>query len=181
MKQVREKEIVLIALGGNALIRKGQLGTVKEQLKNLRIPLRQIARLSEHYRIIITHGNGPQVGNLLLQQESCDIVPKAPLEILIAQTEGQIGYMIESTLDQELMTLGINDKFIVSLITYVQVKKNDPAFQHPIKPIGPYFSKEEASRFHYPTIKTPYGYRRIVASPKPIAIIETFLLPHTAP
>jgi len=108
MKKIREKDIVLIALGGNALIRKGQRGTVKEQVENLTIPLRQIARLSEQYRIIVTHGNGPQVGNLLLQQESCVHIPKAPLEMIFAQTKGQIGYMTESTLDQELMKLGIN-------------------------------------------------------------------------
>ena len=98
MKQ--NKQILLVALGGNALIRKGQKGTVDEQFENLKNPVRQIAKLSRTYRIIITHGNGPQVGNLMLKQESCDAVPKLPLEILVAQTQGQIGYMIESTLDE---------------------------------------------------------------------------------
>jgi len=115
------KPILLVALGGNALIRKGEEGTVAQQFKNLAVPIRQIARLSQDYRIIITHGNGPQVGNLLLQQESCGEVPKLPLEILVAQTQGQIGYMIESTLDSELMDLGINVKPLISLITYVVV------------------------------------------------------------
>ena len=92
------KPIILIALGGNAMIRKEQRGTIREQFDNLRLPISQIAALSEHYRIIITHGNGPQVGHLLLQQEACPALPALPLEILVAQTEGQIGYMIESTL-----------------------------------------------------------------------------------
>jgi carbamate kinase len=98
MMEDNQKPIMLVALGGNALIRKGEQGTIQQQFKNLAVPIRQIAKLSQEYRIIITHGNGPQVGNLLLQQESCREVPKLPLEILVAQTQGQIGYMIESTL-----------------------------------------------------------------------------------
>jgi carbamate kinase len=166
------KPILMVALGGNALIRKGQTGTIEEQLDNLRIPVEQIARLSQDYRIIITHGNGPQVGNLLLQQECCDQAPKLPLEILVAQTEGQIGYMIESSLDQALMELGIEFQPLVSLITYVVVDKNDPAFQNPSKPIGPAFTETEVVRLGYPTVKTARGYRRVVASPQPVTIIE---------
>lgn len=172
MQTVKEKPILLIALGGNALVQKGQEGTIEEQFENLRVPIKQIAKVSNDYRIIITHGNGPQVGNLLLQQECCDSVPKLPLEILVAQTEGQIGYMIESTLDEELMASGLDHKMLVSLITYVVVDKNDPAFRKPTKPIGPSFTSEEASRLDYPTIETAKGYRRLVASPKPITIIE---------
>jgi len=167
-----ERPILLIALGGNALIQKGQAGTIEEQFDNLRIPIKQIAKIAEDYRIIITHGNGPQVGNLLLQQECCDTIPKLPLEILVAQTEGHIGYMIESTLDEELMACGLDHKMLVSLITYVVVDKHDSAFKTPTKPIGPGFSAQEASRLDYPTIETPKGYRRLVASPKPITIIE---------
>jgi carbamate kinase len=171
-KKSRMKPILLVALGGNALIRKGQQGTVEEQFENLKVPISQIARLSKSYRIILTHGNGPQVGNLLLQQESCAEVPKLPLEILVAQTEGQIGYMIESTLDQELMKLGIVYRPLVSLITYVVVDRADPAFADPVKPIGPIFSEEAAGRLNYPTKKTVKGYRRVVASPRPVTIVE---------
>jgi carbamate kinase len=168
-----KKETLLVALGGNALIRKGQAGTVEEQFENLKVPIRQIARLSRKYRIIITHGNGPQVGNLLLQQECCDTVPQLPLEILVAQTQGQIGYMIESTLDSELMALGISaQKPLVSLISYVVVDEKDQAFQEPSKPIGPILTQERATAFPYPIQETPKGYRRIVASPKPITIVE---------
>jgi len=168
-----KKQILLVALGGNALIRKGQIGTVDEQFENLKVPIRQIARLSRDYRIIITHGNGPQVGNLLLQQELQDSVPKLPLEILVAQTQGQIGYMIESTLDSELMALGINtQKPLVSLLSYVVVNERDPVFMSPSKPIGPVFTEEKAGTLPYPTKKTEKGYRRIVASPKPLTIVE---------
>jgi carbamate kinase len=168
-----KKETLLVALGGNALIRKGQEGTVDEQFKNLKVPIGQIARLSTDYRIIITHGNGPQVGNLLLQQELQDAVPRLPLEILVAQTQGQIGYMIESTLDSELMAMGVNiQKPLVSLISYVVVDEGDPAFENPSKPIGPAFTEEKAVTLPYPTQKTEKGYRRIVASPKPITIVE---------
>jgi carbamate kinase len=170
MKSVNET--LVVALGGNALIRKGQEGTAKQQFENLKVPIRQIARLSRNYKIIITHGNGPQVGNLLLQQECCDAVPKLPLEILVAQTQGQIGYMIESTLDSELMELGINAKPLVSLISYVVVDENDPALKNPSKPIGPVYTEEEATAVSYPIRKTAKGYRRVVVSPSPVTIVE---------
>jgi carbamate kinase len=168
----KEKPTLLVALGGNALIRKGEEGSVSQQFKNLAVPIRQIAKLSQDFRIIITHGNGPQVGNLLLQQESCKEVPKLPLEILVAQTQGQIGYMIESTLDSQLMDLGINLKPLVSLITYVVVDENDPAFSDPSKPIGPAYKRKREIPCGYPVSKTAKGYRRVVVSPKPVTIIE---------
>jgi carbamate kinase len=163
---------LLVALGGNALIRKGEQGTIDEQFENLRVPVRQIASLTGAFNIIITHGNGPQVGNLLLQQECCGSAPKLPLEILVAQTQGQIGYMIESVLDEALMDQGADFTPLVSLITYVVVDRHDPAFAHPTKPIGPAFTAEEAARLTYPTIKTARGFRRVVASPSPVTIIE---------
>ncbi len=167
------KPILLVALGGNALIRKGQRGTIEEQLENLRVPISQIARLTRDYRIIITHGNGPQVGNLLLQQECTDEVPRMPLEILVAQTQGAIGYMIESTLDSELMRQGIAvSKPLVSLISYVVVDENSPAFANLTKPIGPVFTEEKAGSLPYAVRKTEKGFRRVVASPEPLTIVE---------
>jgi len=167
-----KKPTLLIALGGNALIQKGQEGTIAQQFENLRISIRQIASLIGEYRIIITHGNGPQVGNLMLQQESCDAVPKLPLEILVAQTQGQIGYMIESVLDESLMELGAAFTPLVTLITYVVVDEKDPGFVNPTKPIGPFFTAVEAEKLDYPTMETPKGFRRVVASPKPVTIVE---------
>ena len=173
MSEKDSKEILLVAFGGNALLRKNQSGTVEEQFENLRVPIRQIARLSKEYKIIITHGNAPQVGNLLLQQECCTEVPPLPLEILVAQTQGQIGYMIESTLDTELMNMGIvAEQPIVSLLSYVVVDEKDPSFLKPSKPIGPFFTAEKARTLPYPTIQTNGGFRRVVASPKPVTIVE---------
>ncbi len=168
-----KKEILLVALGGNAMVKKGQAGTIEEQFDNLAVPMTQLARLSRRYRLIITHGNGPQVGNLLLQQECCRDVPRLPLEILVAQTQGQIGYMIESTLDTQLMAMGIEaaQKFI-TVISYVVVDENDPAFQAPSKPIGPLFTENQARNQPYPTRQTAKGFRRLVVSPKPQTIVE---------
>lgn len=167
-----KKPILLIALGGNALIQKGQTGTADQQFKNLSRPMKQIAELSRKYRLVITHGNGPQVGNLLLQQESCDEVPKMPLEVIGAMTQGQIGYMIESSLDTALMEMGVDEEQdFVTLITYVVVDENDPAFQNPTKPIGPFYTEAEAAKLSYNLVKTDKGHRRVVASPKPMAIV----------
>ena len=168
-----QRDILLVALGGNALIREGQVGTIEEQFANLHAPLRQAARLAQDYRLLITYGNGPQVGHLLLQQERSNLEPKLPLELLVAQTQGQIGYMIESTLDNELRALGITPHLsLISLLSYVLVDAQDPAFQHPSKPIGPVYSAQEAVALPHTTHKTAKGYRRVVASPKPLTIVE---------
>jgi carbamate kinase len=173
MTGYKEKKVLLVALGGNALVKKGQTGTVDEQFENLKVPIRQIARLAKKYKIVITHGNGPQVGHLLLQQEVCTAVPRLPLEILVAQTQGQIGYMIESTLDSQLMELGMDTDFrFISLLSYVVVDESDPAFSAPSKPIGPVYTKEDIRHVPYPTKKTAKGYRRVVVSPKPVSIVE---------
>jgi carbamate kinase len=171
--EMNDKPIVLIALGGNALIKRGQKGTAEEQFENLNVTMRQIAQLSKKYKVVITHGNGPQVGNLLLQQESCTEVPKMPLEIIGAMTQGQIGYMIESSLDTALMEMGYNgQQYFVTLITYAVVDENDPAFQNPTKPIGPFYTDDEAAKLTYNLMKTDRGYRRVVASPRPLTIVE---------
>jgi len=167
-----EKPIMLVAFGGNALIQSGQKGTAEEQFENLKLTMGQIAKLSQQYKIVITHGNGPQVGNLLLQQESCDEVPKMPLEIIGAMTQGQIGYMIESSLDTAFMELGNNLQHLATLITYVVVDENDPGFENPTKPIGPFYTEEQAKNLTYTLAKTDKGLRRVVASPKPVTIVE---------
>jgi carbamate kinase len=172
MSRQPKKETLLVALGGNALVRPGEEGTAEEQFGNLRVPMGQIARLSRHYRIIITHGNGPQVGNLLLQQECCAEVPRLPLEILVAQTQGQIGYMIEATLDSELAAQGGGKRHLVSLISYVVVAEDDPAFRDPTKPVGPVYTEDEITKLPWPVRKTAKGFRRVVASPRPVTIVE---------
>lgn len=168
-----QKPLLLIALGGNALIQKGQRGTAEEQFANLKVPMRQIARLSRDYRIVLTHGNGPQAGNLLLQQESCREVPNMPLEIIVAMTQGQIGYMLESSLDRALMEIDVtSEQMFISLISYVVVDEKDPAFQNPTKPIGPFYTEEQARSLPHTMVKTDRGFRRVVASPQPIEIVE---------
>ncbi len=166
------RSTLLVALGGNALVRPGERGTAAEQFANLREPARQLARLSRQYRLVVTHGNGPQVGNLLLQQDLCDEVPKLPLEILVAMTQGQIGYMLESLLDAELERLGVRGQRLVSLISYVVVDPADPAFSRPTKPIGPGYDRDRASRMPWPMVETDRGFRRVVASPDPVTIVE---------
>jgi carbamate kinase len=159
---------LIIALGGNALVQKGQKGTAEEQFTNIRKPVTAIAELSKLFHIVITHGNGPQSGALLLQQEACDEVPKMPLSIIGAQTQGQIGFMIESTLDEELMKLGISDeKFFLTVLTYTSVKKDDPAFENPTKPVGPAYPDPKPG-----FVNTSRGWRRVVPSPKPHKIYQ---------
>ena len=161
-------ETLIVALGGNALIKFGEEGTTEEQFRNLRVPISQIAELSKDFNIIITHGNGPQVGMLLMQQEATSEVSKRPLQVLVAETQGQIGYMIESTLDEELMRIGLDEqKLFITVLTYVKVDPSDPAFHNPTKPIGPAY-KEPKSGF----VKTTKGWRRVVPSPKPKKIYQ---------
>jgi carbamate kinase len=163
---------LLIAFGGNALIKKGQSGTAEEQLENLKLPMKQVALLSREYNLILTHGNGPQVGNLLLQQEACSRVPRMPLDVIGAMTQGQIGYMIESSLDTAFMEEGVEDKYFVTLVTYIVVDENDPELKTPSKPIGPFYTREEAKDLPYTLRETDMGLRRIVPSPKPVTIVE---------
>ncbi len=160
---------LIVALGGNALIKPGERGTPEQMINNLRAPIKQIAELSNVYNIIITHGNGPQVGALLLQQEASDEITKMPLQILVAETQGQIGFLIESTLDEELMHLGTDlDKYFLTVLTYVEVDRNDRAFKHPTKPIGPVYKRKQPGY-----VKTAKGWRRVVPSPKPIRIVQS--------
>jgi len=160
---------LIVALGGNALIKFGEEGTTEEQFRNLKIPISQIAELARNYNIIITHGNGPQVGNLLLQQEATEFVSKRPLQILVAETQGQIGFMIESTLDEELMKIGLDEeKLFLTVLTYVKVDPEDPAFKNPTKPIGPAYPV----RTKQGQVKTAKGWRQVVPSPKPKKIYQ---------
>lgn len=176
MTRAQDKNILLIALGGNSLIRPGEQGTIEEQLVNLRAPMRQVASLAHDHRLIITHGNGPQVGNLLLQQDCSPDIPRLPLKILVAQTQGQIGFMIESVLEEQLLALGGRRRLMASLISSVLVDEHDPAFLQPTKPIGPYYTAEQAADLPWPLVPTPKGYRRVVASPQPLAIVDKELI-----
>ncbi|MGQ3684658.1 MAG: carbamate kinase [Candidatus Loosdrechtia sp.] len=173
-----KNKVMVIALGGNALIKEGQRGTVSEQFENIRTSLDSIiACLKQGYMVILTHGNGPQVGNMLLMAEaSRNHVPELTLGICVADTEGAIGYMIQQSLTNRLRKEGI-DRCVVTILTQVVVDKNDPAFLNPTKPIGPFFSRKEAERFRQEKgwhIKedSHRGFRRVVSSPVPLEIVE---------
>ncbi|TLD40850.1 MAG: Carbamate kinase [Candidatus Jettenia ecosi] len=170
--------IIVIALGGNALIREGQKGTIAEQFENIRKSLDSIVYcLKQGYAVVITHGNGPQVGNMLLMSDaSRNQVPELTLGICVADTEGAIGYMIQQSLTNRLRKEGI-DRCVVTVVTQVIVDKHDKAFSNPTKPIGPFFTKEEAEYFRrekgwHIAEDSHRGYRRVVASPNPIKIVE---------
>jgi carbamate kinase len=165
-----EKPIVVIAFGGNALIQKGQDGTAEQQMENIKVPMQKVVALAPDYRVVISHGNGPQVGNILLQQESTDEVAAMPVDVVGAMTQGQIGYFIESALERTLAAAGLERNFL-TVITMVEVDEKDPLFQNPTKPIGPFYSEEEAAKKPYAMVKTDKGMRRVIASPMPIGVV----------
>ena len=173
------EEIIVIALGGNAVLKRGQKGSFDEQYENVKTTVSKIADLIVRgYKIVLTHGNGPQVGATLLRHEAAkSIVPPFPLDACGAETQGFIGYMIQQALRNELKTRGI-DKYVVTIITRVIVDKHDSAFQHPTKPIGPFYSKEESVKVlqQRPDLvireDAGRGYRRMVPSPDPKIIAE---------
>jgi carbamate kinase len=163
---------IVVALGGNALLRRGEPMTAENQRINVRIATEQIAKIATGNQLVIAHGNGPQVGLLALQAAAYTSVNPYPLDVLGAETEGMIGYMIE----QELGNLLPFEVPFATLLTQVEVDANDPAFQSPSKPIGPVYSKAEAERlaaekgWHI----APDGdkFRRVVASPRPKQIFD---------
>ena len=161
-----------MALGGNALLKRGQPLTAENQRRNVAIAAKALAPLAPDYQLVISHGNGPQVGLLSLQSAAYEEVEEYPLDILGAQTEGMIGYMIE----QELGNLLPMEEPLATILTMVEVDPEDPAFDNPTKPIGPVYSEQEAK-----TLAEQKGWsvapdgeywRRVVASPEPQRIFE---------
>ena len=160
---------IIVALGGNAFLKTGQKGTIKQQINTVRETCKQISRMiQEGYQVTLTTGNGPQVGALALQNEIAKKqVPPMPLDVLVAESQGLIGYLIQQQLMIELKRIGLNIP-VTTLLTQVLVNKNDPAFKNPTKPIGPYYPKKTSKNM----IKEVEGWRRVVPSPKPKSIIE---------
>jgi carbamate kinase len=170
----------VIAVGGNALIADGQRGTIAEQFGNARETAKHVAALvKDGWRVVLTHGNGPQVGFILLRSElvSEDApVPRLTLDMAVADSVGGVGYIISNSLVNELGKLGLADK-VVCVMTQTVVDPNDPAFQRPTKPIGPAYAAAEAERLHTEEGWTLVedagrGYRRVVPSPRPQRIVE---------
>ncbi|MBI5476453.1 MAG: carbamate kinase [Ignavibacteriales bacterium] len=169
---------ILIAVGGNSLIRAGQKGTIPEQFANARLTAQSISELAKRgCKLVVTHGNGPQVGAQLLRSEAgSHQTYTMPLDVCVAMTQGEIGYILQTSLQSILKSMNLNIP-VAGLVTQVIVDKHDPAFQKPTKPIGPFYSWEIAQKkrdeLGWNIVEdAARGYRRVVPSPKPLGIVE---------
>ncbi|MFC2136427.1 carbamate kinase [Bacteroidota bacterium] len=178
-----DRKLVVIALGGNAIKQPDEEGTAEDQFKNVALTCEQLVKMNKNgYKLILTHGNGPQAGNLLIQQEEGKSkVPALPLDVCDAMTQGEIGYMFQNQL-QNAFRLDGREIPIATLVTQVLVDQDDPDFSDPSKPVGPFYTEDEAME-----LKKSKGYvvkeakpdtdkpwRRVVPSPEPIGIIEEY-------
>lgn len=165
------KPTVVIALGGNAILQRGETLSAQNQYKNITQVGEVVAGLVKNYRVVIVHGNGPQVGLLALQGALDQQTPAYPLDILVAETQGMLGYMIAQTLEQKESI-----PQVVTLLTRIQVEADDPAFQHPSKFIGPVYlpdqQHEPEARYGWTMKADGQYFRRVVASPKPRKVVE---------
>ncbi len=172
---LKRGEKLVIALGGNSLIKKGEKPTISNQFKNAKKTMESIIPLIKNkHKIVITHGNGFQVGNILIRvEESLGKAYSIPLEVCVAESQGEIGYMIEQSLQNTLVKHKLNIP-VVSILTQVVVDKKDPAFKNPTKPIGPFYTKAQAQKLTKSGFKLVEqigrGWRKVVASPKPKSI-----------
>lgn len=171
-------KLVLVAVGGNALIRGGQKGTAQEQFENAVETASAVVRLIRAgHRVVLTHGNGPQVGAQLVRSElAAAHAYRLPLDCCVASTQGEVGYVLQYAMWQMMQAEGLNTP-VVSLITQVLVDPRDPAFRNPTKPIGPSYTKEVAELYRdllgWVIVEDPaHGFRRVVPSPAPVAIVE---------
>ena len=168
----------LIAIGGNSLIRAGEKGTIAEQLANTRRTAESIVHIIRAgFHVVVTHGNGPQVGAALLRSEqAANQVYTHPLDVCDATTQGEIGYLLQQSLQAELAKVGLTTP-VATVVTQVVVSPADPAMEHPTKPIGPFYSEREAherrDRLGWTVVEdAARGYRRVVPSPEPLEIVE---------
>lgn len=163
---------ILVALGGNALLKRSEPLTIPNQIANTRRAASQIAKLAAGNQLVVAHGNGPQVGMLALQSAAGGNASATPLDVLDAESEGMIGYLLE----QELANALPRERAVATLLTRVEVDPEDPAFGHPTKPIGPVYPKDDAERLairnRWSIAPDGAGFRRVVASPKPQRIVE---------
>ena len=172
-------KLAVVALGGNALLRSGQKGTYQEQIDNVTATCKSLlGLLRQDYNIVIGHGNGPQVGNVMLQHEAGHEtfgIQAMPMDFCVSETQGSIGYMLEQGFRNTFAAEGIK-KNIVTIVTQVAVDAEDPLFKNPTKPVGPYYTKEEADELAhengsiYREDPKGNGWRKVVASPRPLKI-----------
>lgn len=162
---------LVVAIGGNALLRRGQVLSAANQLDNIRIAAVQLARVAGAHELVLTHGNGPQVGMLALQSAAGAVAESYPLDVLGAESDGMLGYLIE----QELSNALPGSRTVATLLTRVEVDAGDPAFEHPSKLIGPVYTQSEAQRIaaarHWTIAADGAGFRRVVASPRPLRVL----------
>jgi len=177
-----KRRLALIAFGGNALLPENQRGIQEEQMKNAEKAARLMAHVvRKGYELIIVHGNGPQVGNLLIQmEEAVTKVPPYSLDLCDAMTEGSMGFMLERAITNELRRHSI-DKEVITLVTQVVVDRNDPAFDSPTKPVGPFYTRYRAQQLAREKKWTVVedagrGYRKVVPSPKPIDVVPKWII-----
>ncbi len=176
-------ETLVVALGGNAIQQSGDKGTAAEQLANIVSAMTSVAELADRgYRVVLTHGNGPQVGTILLQQaaaEATEGIPSMPMDVAGAMTQGGIGYMMQQCLQNELRKRG-RPWPVATVVTQVVVDKDDPAFANPTKPIGPFYTADKADDLRaegYTVVEdSGRGYRRVVPSPQPAALAEIYAI-----
>jgi carbamate kinase len=176
----------MVALGGHAFIGKNEQGTVSDHERNAAMICDQLMTLIDrNYNLVITHGNGPQVGNRLLATERTrDTIPAWPLDVLVAETEGSLGYFLQQALLNQLRRRQVK-RYVVTVITQVLVDENDPAFKAPTKPIGPFMTREEAEQRAKEDGWTIVedagrGWRRVVASPRPLKVVQRRMIREAA-
>ncbi len=180
-----ETEKIIVSLGGNALLRRTDTGTIEEQFENARVACEYIARLAAAGKsVIITHGNGPVVGNIVIRNEAAkNLIPPMPLYICDADSEGGIGFLIQQTLYNWLHKIH-NIKYVVTVVTQVVVDAGDPAFKNPTKPIGPFYTGEEALSLSaggwVMKEDSHRGFRRVVPSPRPKKVVEAEVIKRLA-
>ncbi|TML00792.1 MAG: carbamate kinase [Actinobacteria bacterium] len=170
---------VVIALGGNALLQKGDEDSAQSMRRSARVAAEMLADVAERgWEVVVTHGNGPQVGRILLQnEEAARLVAPMPLDVCGAESQGQIGYLLQVAVGDVFYERGM-DRPVATVLTLTRVPPDDPAFQEPTKPIGPYYGKEKAKRLvrerGYRVAPAPgdAGWRRVVPSPRPYSIVE---------
>jgi carbamate kinase len=174
---MKMKKLAVVAIGGNAVNRPGEKPTAENMLSAIEEAMGYLVDMLDEYDIVITHGNGPQVGNILIQQEMAkEVIPPFPIDVNDAQTQGSLGYMIVQALRNRLAERGLNRE-VAALITQIVVDKNDEAFKKPSKPVGPFYTEEEARKLMMEKgwimkEDSGRGWRRVVPSPKPLDIVE---------
>jgi carbamate kinase len=178
------RKLAVVAFGGNALLRPEDRGTQEEQIARAKQAARWLAEIVRHdYNLIVVHGNGPQVGNILVQAEEASTkIPPQSLDVCVAQTEGSIGFMLQQAMRNRLESIGVGGE-VATVLTEVEVDVNDPAFKRPTKPIGPFFTRYRAEALERDlgwTMREDAGrgWRHVVPSPKPLRILNLKTIAH---